>query len=290
MQPNISFSCPDDEFSFSKLMSLREIKSKNSYLQKQIKKSLDLVQEEYQEILNQIENLYRNETNKRKLEIEFLKFTNPREDQSTLLYFLKNFTGGRNDLMPYEIENTDKPNSETDLDQQIKDFLNENENKKKDFEEKNYFGEINDPQVMQKGALESNQEVFGDTMVQNISKNLPKKEVYSFLEIKEEDFADFSMDNPVKKVLEIKEEKEFSHQKTSKIEYTNFKFEETPSVKEIELSVDNSDLEDIDDAKRNIVDQLDLLAKRDHSMFTDPLNVYPGGEFTFFVIFREYAF
>jgi hypothetical protein len=266
-------------------MTLRDIKNKNLNLQKQIKKSLASVQEEYKEILEQIDNLYRNETNKRKLEIEFLKYTNPREDQSTLLYFLKNFSGGRNDLMPYEIESTEKPLSEVDLDQQIKEFLNENKIKQQSFnspQDPNYITKVdetkpNESNLMQKIIIEekNNQDLYGNSMIRKFpfKEMNPPKDSFGFLDIKNEDFANFGNENLQKKDLEIKEEREFSHQKTPKIEYTNFQFEES----QIELSVDESDLEDDDENQHNIVNQLDLIAKRDHSMFTGPLHVYPGG-------------
>jgi hypothetical protein len=203
MNMDNSFSFSKEEFSHSKLLSLRELKDKNSRLQKQIKQSLECIQEEYKEILSQIEVLNSKENSKRKLNIEFLKFTNPRESQSTLLYFLKNFTGDRNDLMPYEIEQSDNEREmEEDLDAQIKEFLQNNAKKTKKLNDQKKVNQKETPQLKIEGGSkrpnsgerkevmekEKSLESIKDKRVKDLSFN---EDSFMLMNIKEENFENF---------------------------------------------------------------------------------------------------
>lgn len=284
MEDEISVSVSSAEFYHSKLVALREIKAKNERLQRQIRKSLESVEAEYREVLEQIDRMHQNESNKRKLEVEFLKYTNPRENQSTLLYFLKNFTGGRNDLMPYEIENVDQSSSETDLEQQIKDFLGGN--KPSSDSRALSFAPLKSSAIS--GAAPDNPASQARLSPFRDARGVRPRHAQEAShggDIKEEDFADFENEPASKKDLEIKEEFEFSHHQTSEIKYTNFNFEETlkeevKKEKEIQLSVEDSDLEDPSEPKQSLVDKLEVLGKREHGLFDEPLRVYPGGELT----------
>ena len=202
-----SFSFSKDDFSYSKLMSLRELKDQNLRLQRHIQQSLACIQEEYIEVLKKIEVLNNKEHSKRKLDIEFLRFTNPRENQSTLLYFLKNFTGDRNDLMPYEIENNeDDQDLEENLDAQIMELLkatsqgNKDQKKEESISGQKIGNNASDPVILKDDKtgflIEKEMQNLSGVPQESHGKNYPLfLESAMLTNLKEENFEDFGKES-----------------------------------------------------------------------------------------------
>ena len=239
--------------------------------------------------------LKKRESRKRKLEVEFLEFCDPREDQSMVLYFLKGFAGSKTETAPIDLSLTDL-RDDPDLDDQLEQFFSDSKfvhkspvlDSSKPMQTilpveiqsgpnsfnlfKSKLSNPNQQQNQLSVQPEANQE--SPSYLQQITNsnnieastapllaNLKSKNPNPNFEI---DYGDFDCPQTLNEAKELHEKgslgsqlfkssprfelhplKEFGHEETNEIKYTDFQFDSSSMFGDaINLSLDELDNED----------------------------------------------